>query len=193
MAYASVAIQDSSLMLTLFATTGMLILFFAPLGAAAGLAGDLGKPIFWLGDDGLRARLAAWTLARSLRGGVLLALGPICAGLVLQDRTLTEGALPLALCAYWSLQTLGIGLYAIFPNSIDARGPMAILRMIVIVAYIFPALICGGIAGAFGAGPLGTLIATCAVFLIEGFISIELSCLRFRETGAALATIAAAG
>ena len=192
-AYASIAMQDTSLMLTLFATSGMLILFFAPHGAAVGLAGDLGKPIFWLGDDGLRARLAAWTLARSLRGGVLLALGPLCAGIVLQDRILTEYALPLSLCAYWSLQALGIGLYAMFPNSIDARGPMAILRMIVIVAYIFPALICGGIAGAVGAGPLGTLIATCSVFLIEGFISIELACTRFREAGAALAVLGAAG
>jgi hypothetical protein len=190
-AYASIAFDDASPMLTLFAASALLMLFFAPHGAAAGLAADLGKPLFWLGDDALRLRLAAWTLARAARGGLALALGPLCAGLVVGNVPLILGAVPLCFCAYWSLQALGIGLYALFPNPVDARGPMTFVRILTVVAYIVPALACGALAGAFGGGLAGS-IAACALLIVEGFLAIEFAAYRFREKGAALASISAA-
>jgi hypothetical protein len=187
-AYASVAIGDLSPMLTLFATGGLILLFSAPHGAAAGLGGDLGKPIFWLGDDALRLRLSAWTLARALRGGFALALGPLCAGIVLHNVLLAAAALPLCLCAYWSLQALGIGLYALFPNPIDTRGPMALLRTIVTFAYVLPAVFIGALAGSFGGGVVA-FITMCAILTAEGLLAIEFASYRFREAGAAMALV----
>ena len=186
-AYASIALDDISPMLTLFSASGLLLLFFAPHGAAAGLAGDLGKPIFWLGDDALRTRLAAWTLGRAARGGIALGLAPFCAGIVLHQAALTIAALPICLAAYWSLQGLGIGLFALFPNPVDSRGPMALLRTLVTVAYVLPAVLLGSAAVALGGGPLAAFATVCIVFVVEGALAIELSAHRFRESGASMA------
>ncbi|MBD5633622.1 MAG: hypothetical protein IAI49_03995 [Candidatus Eremiobacteraeota bacterium] len=191
-ALASLALQDETLLLTLLGASGLILLFFAAQGAEAGLAGDLGKPIFWLGDDPLRLRLAAATLGPGLRGGLALALGPLCAGLVLHNATIVLVALPLSASAFWSLQALGIGLHAVFPNPVDARGPMALLRTFGIVAYVFPALICGAAAFAF-AGVALACLTTCVVFILEGAAVIEFASYRFSERGAEVALVSSAG
>jgi hypothetical protein len=188
-AYASIVLDDPSPMITLFGASALLLLFFAPHGAAAGLASDLGKPIFWLGEDALRSRLAAWTLSRAARGGIALGLAPVCAGIVLHNATLAIVALPLACSSYWSLQALGIGLYAVFPNPIDSRGPMAMLRTIVTVAYVLPAFLAGGLAAAFGGGPILASFVAAGVLVLEGSLAIELASIRFRESGAATALV----
>jgi hypothetical protein len=189
-AYASIALDDLSPMLTLFGASALLLVFLAPHGAAAGLAGDLGKPLFWLGQDALRSRLAAWTLGRALRGGVALGLAPLCAGLVLNQPALTLAALPVCLAAYWSLQALGIGLYALFPNPIDSRGPMALVRTLVTAAYILPALALGGAAAALGGSPATVGASVCFTFVALGFLTIGFAAHRFGERGAAMALIA---
>jgi hypothetical protein len=192
LAYASITFDDTSPLLALFGASGLMLLFIAPHGAAAGLAGDLGKPLFWLAADGLRSRLAAWTLGRALRGGVALGLAPLAAAAVFHRPLLALLAIPLCFAAYWSLQSLGIGLFAFFPNPIDARGPMAIVRTLLTFAYIVPAIVLGGIAAAAGAGTLGAFVAACMVFAAEGYAAIELSSRRLREAGAATALAASA-
>jgi len=189
-AYASVALDDLSPMLTLFGASALLLVFLAPHGAAAGLASDLGKPLFWLGGDALRSRLAAWTLGRALRGGVALGLAPLCAGLVLHEPPLALAALPVCLAAYWSLQALGVGLYALFPNPIDARGPMALVRTLITAAYIVPALTLGAAAAALGGGPAVVCGTLCFTFVALGFLTIEFAAHRFTEKGASMALVA---
>jgi len=189
-AYASIALDDLSPMLTLFGASALLLVFLAPQGAAAGLAGDLAKPLFWLGKDALRSRLAAWTLGRALRGGVAVGLAPFSAGLVLHQLPLTLAAVPVCLAAYWSLQALGIGLYALFPNPIDARGPMALVRTLVTAAYILPALVLGGAVAALGGGAAAAAATVCLAFVAEGFLTIEFAAHRFSERGATTAIVA---
>jgi hypothetical protein len=86
------------------------------------------------------------------------------------------------------LQALGIGLYALFPNPIDTRGPMALLRTIVTFAYVLPAVFIGALAGSFGGGVVA-FITMCAILTAEGLLAIEFASYRFREAGAAMALV----
>lgn len=193
LAYASLAFDDTTPMVTLFTMSALFVVLFAPQGASAGLAGDLGKPIFWLGSDALATRLAAWTLGRATRGGIALALAPMCAGIVLGNTMLAALALPICLCAYWSLQALGVALYSLFPNPVDSRGPMVLVRTLVTLAYVVPAIAAGAAASALGCGTLGACFAFCVALGAEGYGAIELASARFRETGAAMALASSAG
>jgi hypothetical protein len=189
-AYASVAFDDIGPMVTLFGLSAIFVLLFAPQGAAAGLASDLGKPLFWLGSDGLRARLVAWTLGRSARGGIALALAPACAGIVLGKWQLVAAAMPVCACSYWSLQALGVALYSVFPNPVDGRGPMVFFRTLATLAYVFPAFVAGIVSAALGADALVSAFVACATLAAEGYGAIEFASSRFREKGAEMALVA---
>jgi hypothetical protein len=186
------AYEDATIVFTLLAATAAIIFIGAPLAASIRIAEDLGKPLFWLSRAPLRSRIAAWTIARSWRSATAIALGPIAAGLYLHDYALALGALPLVAIAYWGLQSLGIGLYALFPNPIDARGPMMLLRTFIMVAFVAPAILVGLAVGLLaGNVPLAIASATIA-FALEGCVTIELASMRFAEHGAGLAIAARA-
>ena len=184
--------DDPTTLGTLFGATVAIIFIGAPLAASIRIAEDLGKPLFWLSRAPLRSRIAAWTIARSWRGAIAVALGPIAAGLFLHDYVLALGAMPLVAVTIWALQALGIGLYALFPNPIDARGPMMLLRVFIMFAFATPATLVGLAIGVFtGSLPLAIASATIA-FAFEGWVTIELASMRFAEHGAGLATAARA-
>ncbi len=186
----SVRYHDATLLGTLIAPTGLLLLVSAPFGASVGLAADLGKPLFWLSHAPLRARITAWTFARSWRGALAIGLGPLVAGIVMGDARLAFVALPLVFAAYWALQTLGVGLYAVFPNPLDSRGPMMLLRTLVTFAFAVPAALVGAVLAVWlGDGIIASLGAGVAL-AAEGWVVVELASLRFSEHGAALATLA---
>ncbi len=178
--------------LTLVGVTAVMIFIGAPLAASVRIAEDLGKPLFWLSRSPLRSRIAAWTVARSWRGAIALAIGPIAAGLFLRDYALAFGALPLVAVAFWGLQSLGIGLYALFPNPIDARGPMMLLRMFIMLAFATPSIIAGTAVGFFTGNALLGIASATIVFAVESWVTIELASMRFAEHGAGLATAARA-
>lgn len=184
--------DDTTTVFTLVGATAIIIFIGAPLAASVRIADDLGKPLFWLSRAPLRSRIAAWTIARSWRGAIAISLGPIAAGVFLHDYALALGALPLVAVAFWGLQSLGIGLYALFPNPIDARGPMMLLRTFIMLAFITPAILAGVTVGVLTASiPLAIASATI-VFALEGWVTIELASMRFSEHGAGLANAARA-
>jgi hypothetical protein len=191
-AVASMRYDDPTPLLSLAAMSATIVFLSAPFGASVGLAADLGKPLFWLSRTPLRARIAAWTFARAWRGGTAIALGPLAAGIVSGDAALALTALPLSLTTYWSLQALGVGLYAVFPNPIDARGPMMLLRMLLTGLYVVPALAVAALAGAFELGPLASALGFALALALEGWLVVEAASYRFREHGASLATLSRA-
>jgi hypothetical protein len=191
-AFASLRWDDATPLYSLAALSASLVFLSAPFGAAVGLAADLAKPIFWLSRAPLRSRIAAWTFARAWRGGTAIALGPLAAGVVSGDAVLASVALPLSLAGYWSLQALGVGLYAVFPSPVDSRGPMTLVRIFLTGIYLVPAF--GGVALAlvFQLGPLAATLLFVLTLALEGWLVIEAACYRFREYGAALATLSRA-
>jgi hypothetical protein len=191
-AYGVLQWKDPTPLYTLGATTLLLVLVLAPYSAAVGLSADLSKPLFWLSRSSLRERLTAWTFGRAWRGGVSLALAPLVAGLASANVALAITSVPVTVAMYWSLQALGVGLYAIFPNPIDGRGPVMVLRLFATALYVFPAAVVWALATALGT-PFGSsayvgALAFVVVMGIEGVLVIEFAAYRFREYGASLAT-----
>ncbi|GAC1299245.1 MAG: hypothetical protein NVSMB19_02870 [Vulcanimicrobiaceae bacterium] len=188
-AVASARFGDPTFLLTLVGTTACMMLIAAPFGASLGLAADLAKPLFWLSRAPLRSRIAAWTFARAWRGAFAIALAPLVAGVYARDLVLAVASAPLVLAGYWSLQALGVGLYALFPNPIDSRGPMMLVRTLVTAAYVVPALLVAtGISLGHGP-PIVVALAAALTLAAEGWAVVELASLRFAEHGAALATL----
>ncbi len=184
--------HDTTLLLTLVGMTGIFLVIGAPSSAAIVIAADLGKPLFWLSSAPLRARIAAWTFARTWRGAIAIALGPLAAGLVLGDAGITFLAVPLVFAVFWTLQALGVGLYAVFPNPLDSRGPMVFVRLIATAIFTVPAIAVAALLGIwFGSDVLAVSVAG-ALFAVQGWIVLELASLHFREHGAALAMLARA-
>ena len=184
--------NDVAPIVTLVTASAALVLVIGPFGASIGLAADLSKPLFWLGASPLRNRIAAWTLGRAWRGGVLLGLAPAAAGIVIGAPVLAALSVPVATVAYWSLQSLGVGLYAVFPNPIDARGPMLLLRLLITTIYVSPAILVFAIVSITTEADVFAAIVATAVLALQGYGVVELASYRFREYGASLATIAQA-
>jgi len=188
-AIAQARYHDPALLLSLVGTTALMTIVTAPLGASLGLGTDLAKPIFWLSSAPLRSRIAAWTFARAWRGAFAIALAPLVAGLFAHDVVLTVVSVPLVLAGYWSLQALGVGLYAVFPDPIDSRGPMMLVRTLLTGAYIVPAAAVALVVGIAHGGPILVALSGALVLAAEGWAVVELASLRFAEHGAALATL----
>lgn len=180
---------DPTILLTMIGTTAAMTLVAAPFGASIGLRLDLEKPLFWLSRAPLRSRIVAWTFGRAWRGALAISLAPFVAGIFSRDAVLAVVAIPLVLATYWSLQALGVGLYALFPNPIDSRGPMMLVRTILTGAYVVPAALVAGAAAFAHAGPIVIALAAALTLAAEGWAVVELASLRFAEYGAALATI----
>lgn len=183
-ALAGAAWSDSTPIVTLAVASALMVLLGASFGAARGLASDLAKPLFWLSRASLRSRIAAWTLGRAWRGGLAIGLAPLAAGIVSGDLPLALGALPLSLASYWSLQCLGVGLLAVFPHQVDARGPVLLIRLLLTALYVAPPLLFSTLAGLVNE-PLGAFTFALTL-VVEGALVIELASHRFREHGAQL-------
>jgi hypothetical protein len=182
--------HDDSITASLAVTAALALVILAPAGASYRIASDLGKPLFWLSPAPLRARVAAWTFARSWRAALAIGCAPLCAALVLGDGALAFAALPVAFAAYWSLQALGVGLFALLPNRADARGPMALVRTAATLAFaFFPAVAALALLLA-GATALLATLGAALVFALQGWGVLEFAAARFAERGASLATLA---
>lgn len=182
--------HDPAPLAVLVVILGLFVILFVPLGASLALADDLGKPLFWLSPVALRVRLAASTFARAWRVGIALGLAPLAVGTVFGDIVAATISLPAGVITSWALLALGVGLYALFPNPLDARGPIGALRTLVTVAcFIPPALVAAIVAMLHGhLAELG--IAFAVTLVCEGWLAIELAAFRLREGGAAMATAA---
>jgi len=178
--------DDATPLVTLCAMTALMLFAFTPVSAAAGLAEDLAKPMFWLSPAPLRERIAAWTFGRTWRGAVAIGLAPFAAGVAGGDTTLAIAALPLTFAIYWSLQALGVGLYALFPNAIDARGPLGMIRPLVTMAFALPPIVAAILALSLQVPALGAALAAAVIFILEGILAVELASHRFYERGATL-------
>ncbi len=188
-AFASERYGDPTIFITLAGSTAAMMLVAAPLGASLGLATDLAKPLFWLSRAPLRSRIAAWTFGRTWRGGLAIALAPLVAGIYAEDAVLASVAVPLVLAGYWSLQALGVGLFALFPNPVDSRGPMMLVRTLLTAAYVVPAALVAVTVAFLHGGPIVVALAAAITLAAEGWAVVELASLRFAEHGAALATL----
>lgn len=131
--------------------------------AGLSLASDLRRPIWWLSDASLTARLMIWTLATSLRATVLIWVGLLIAGIVAHTLSASLWSLPAVAALLWLLRAIGLAVYSLLPAARDMRGPGNLLRLLLTVLLLVP-------AGALGAG-VGTALSSLPLGLIVGAIA----------------------
>ncbi|MFN2448490.1 MAG: putative ABC exporter domain-containing protein [Candidatus Baltobacteraceae bacterium] len=170
----------------------IMFMVFVAMGSALTLATDLSKPLWWMGPHSLRARLAAWVCATSWRTGLVVFAGAAAWALALHLPLWILFALPASFAAVLYLRAVGLATYSMFPSTIDQRGPMGAVRLLITYALCFPPAIAGVLAGYLAHSiPLG---AACAMLSAAGEVCLLVlfAAARIAGSGAAFAQAEAA-
>jgi hypothetical protein len=134
------------------------------LGSAQRLAGELRRPLFHLASPTLFERLATMTIAQAgiswVRGAIIVA-GAIAGGI---DLRIALGALVVLFCVFVLLVAAGFALFSLWPNALDRRGPLALVRVL-ILTVIFIIGVGIGTALAILTSPVIGVATGCAVAL----------------------------
>lgn len=178
--------------ISLAAALGNIALMLFALSASVSLASDVRKPIWWMCASPLRVRLYAWTASVSWRPAIAVTVFALAWSIAIHNVVLAAFAAPLSIVAIFFVRSIGLALYALFPSRIDQRGPLAVVRLVLLYALTGLALGIG-----FGAGTLaGSAIAgTACGFLaaaIEMIALTEFSSFRIGRAGASIAQAEAA-
>jgi hypothetical protein len=117
------------------------------LGSAQRLAGELRRPLFHLASPTLFERLVTMTIAQAgiswVRGAIVV-FGAVAGGI---DLRVAGGALAVMFCLFVLLVAAGFALFSLWPNAVDRRGPLAVVRTL---ALTFIVMIAAGIGTALG-------------------------------------------
>lgn len=122
-------------------TVGNLVLIFVAMGSAIGLSGDISKPLWWIGRDSLWMRLVACTAGASWRMAACVAAAVIAWAAAMHLPLVALGALPLALVLVLHLRAVGLVLYSLFPSTLDQRGPLAFVRVVLTYLLAMPPIV----------------------------------------------------
>jgi hypothetical protein len=157
----------------------MLVIFVA-MGSAIALGSDLQKPLWWMGPDPLWMRLFAWIVGTSWRLGVCLTVGLIACAIAVHDALVAFVGVPIAFSTVLYLRAVGLMLYAMFPSSVDQRGPLAMLRALLTYAFAAPPLIFASVAGGLlrsveAAAAIGVLASMAETFALVAFASSRIA------------------
>lgn len=156
------------------------IVIFVAMGSAIGLGGDLSKPLWWMGPDPLWMRLFAWITGTSWRLAACLAIGLAAWSAAMHLPAVALAGIPIALAAVCYLRAVGLALYAIFPSSIDQRGPLAMVRALLTYVLAAPPIVVGVVTGVLlrsvGAGIAVAIVTSIAeTFGLIAFASARIS------------------
>ncbi|HEY0797867.1 MAG TPA: putative ABC exporter domain-containing protein [Candidatus Baltobacteraceae bacterium] len=163
--------------------------YFVPLFASIELADDVGKPLFWMTSSSLVAALAAWTLARSWRGAIVVAAAPLVAGLGMGDHQAAAISVPITVTLWFSLNAIGVFVYSLFPSRFDARGPLFFVRLFVAFALLIPGLL------VFASSVIAThslflaMLSGCLTYAIEAALCLFFSAALLSQNGAGTAML----
>ncbi len=124
-----------------------MIIIFVAMGSAIGLAIDLRKPLWWMGPDPLWMRLFAWAVGTSWRLAACVCAGVLGWALSTRTPVIALVGIPLALAAVLYLRAVGLALYALFPSTLDQRGPLAFIRALLTYMLAAPPAVAGIVIG----------------------------------------------
>ncbi|HEV3155354.1 MAG TPA: putative ABC exporter domain-containing protein [Candidatus Baltobacteraceae bacterium] len=169
------------------ATSANLVIMFVAMGSAIGLAADLRKPLWWMGPDPLWLRLVAWMAGTSWRLAVCLTAGIVAWAAAMRVPAIALAGIPIALAGVIQLRAVGLLLYALFPSTIDQRGPLALVRALLTYLLALPPAV-AGIAALLllRSAPAGVACAV-AVSAAETALLVALAAARISGRGVALA------
>lgn len=158
--------------------------FLVPLFASIGLADDVAKPIFWMTTRSLRASLLIWTFARSWRGAILVDTLLVVAAACMGDRVAALLLPPAGAALWFSLNAMGILIYALFPNRFDEHGPVYLVRMLAAIALLVPCAIVASTAALLKQSTEITVLYASLALLFEAVAALEIAALRLKHNSA---------
>lgn len=188
--FGNVAVKSSDPLAASIAFGSMavnILIVFVALASAVGLATDLRKPLWWMGPDPLWKRLFAWLAATSWRMGGCVAAAIVAWLLAMHQPVLAAMGIPLAAAAVLHLRAIGLGLYAVFPSSIDQRGPLAMIRALLTYLFAVPPIAAGVLAAIFLHSTVLGLAVGIAFSLTETMLLVAFAAARISGQGVAFA------
>ncbi|MGB8267764.1 MAG: putative ABC exporter domain-containing protein [Candidatus Velthaea sp.] len=139
----AIAGRAAPAMLPSLISVGVVMLIAIGVGSAQRLAGELRRPLFHLAKPTLFERLAMLTLAQAgpawIRGALVVG-GALLGGI---DPRIAGAALLVTACLFTLLVAAGFALFSLWPDAIDRRGPLALVRVLALFILV-------GIAGSVG-------------------------------------------
>lgn len=159
--------------------------FLVPLFASTGLADDVSKPLFWMTTRSLRASLFIWACARSWRGAIIVDAMLFVAAVSMGDQRAALLLPPAGTTLWFSLNAMGILIYALFPNRFDEHGPLFLVRMLAVIALLAPCLILALIATVLKQNAESVIFYVCLTLVLEALASLEIAALRLRYNSGA--------
>ncbi len=164
-----------------------MIVIFVAMGSAIGLAADLRKPLWWLGPDPLWKRLFAWTVSTSWRLGICICFGVLGWSIAMHALVVALAGIPLSIAAVLYLRAVGLALYALFPSTIDQRGPLAFIRAMFTYMLAAPPAVAGILTGVLFHTLPGGIAAGIAVSGLETLLLVAFASQRIAGRGVAFA------
>lgn len=148
------------------------LFFFAvmwlSMGAAVSLRVDIAKPIWWFGADSLRQRLFAWICATSWRTALFVFIAAIAWTIAMHQPIWALYALPCVLALVCYMRATGLAMYAIFPSSIDQRGPMGSVRALLTYALGAPPFVAAVVVYALSGGHAPAVFIVLSAVAVAG-------------------------
>ena len=173
--------------LSLAGTIANMIVIFIAMGSAVALATDLQKPLWWIGRDSLWMRLFAWMVGTSWRMALCICAGVVAWSFAIRLPQLALAGVPIVLAGVLYLKAVGLALYALFPSTIDQRGPLAMIRVLLTYLLAAPPAVAGIVTGVLShMTPVG--VAACvAVGAVETLALTSFAAARIAGRGIAFA------
>lgn len=169
------------------ASVGNLLVIFVAMYSSTSLAADIGKPLWWLNVDALRARLYVQAVATSWRLAFCIALWLFAWAFFIPSALFALAAVPAAACVVVFLRAIGLALYSLFPSAIDQRGPIAMLRVFAIYLLLGPPLIAGILGAVLLHAAAAGVVTGIAFAATEALLLIEFAAYRIARSGIAFA------
>jgi hypothetical protein len=166
---------------------GNMVVLFVAMGSAIGLSADIAKPLWWMGPDSLWRRLLAWTVGTSWRLGVCLVIAAIGWSIGLRSWQMAAAAIPSTIAVVLCLRAVGLVIYALFPSTLDQRGPLAFIRALLTYTFSAPPGIAGFVVFFFARSFAAGIAAGIAVAVAEMLLLISFAAWRIAGQGAAIA------
>jgi len=177
--------HDSGLGIAIASPILMLVFIILTMGSVS-LAGDLAKPLWWMGDGALWIKLLAWTLGSTLTAMAFLAIAALVGGAIG-----APAAIPVLLCIAIALplavRCIGMLVYALFPSQTDQRGPATAIRMLAVYVSFVPAAGAAILLGIVARNATLGFVAGTIVFIGEGALALVLAAWRIAGRGAEIA------
>lgn len=166
---------------------GNMIVIFVAMGSAIGLSTDISKPLWWMGGDPLWMRLLAWTIATSWRMAACLAVGIGVWAIMLQATVIALAGIPIAVAVVLYLRAVGLALYSLFPSTIDQRGPLAMVRVLLTYLLAAPPVVPAIVILFAYHNFAGAIAAGIACSLLETLLLVAFAAARIAGQGVAFA------